>query len=279
MKQRRLFPASPDMPPTPPLGQSLPKPCLARPHSVTPSSTTPCDIGNTQSQTDLAHPRAAVNNEHYYTPSSSRSPSDTESASAADYQEWPFQGFLKRVTIGSQITYNLEFSLSDMPKHLSLSLHSEVLSTSSRESSVEAVVSRRAVTSRKPGKELTKNQESRLAKMVHDDKTWAEIGGHFPGHTLQSLKDNFFTKQGGEASKAGPKAWCEGRWSMNKDSRLLETCGCVGCENVLLYRIVLSVGWNVFAGVSFPFFSTYTYLEPHTVAGSHCKGFFSANAM
>jgi len=41
--------------------------------------------------------------------------------------------------------------------------------------------------------------------MVHDDKTWAEIERHFPVHTLQSLKENFFTKQGGQARKRGRK--------------------------------------------------------------------------
>lgn len=164
------------------------------------------EIGDAQSQTDLAHPPTSVKNDHHYAPPSSRSPSDTEeSAPVAEYQEWPFQGFLKRVTIGNQMTYNLEFSLSHIPEHLNLSLHSEVLSTSSRESSVEAAVSCRAATSRKPGKELTKNQESLLAKMVHEDKTWAEIGRHFPGHTLQSLKENFFTKQGGKPRKRGRK--------------------------------------------------------------------------
>jgi len=204
-KQRRLFPAPPDMPPTPPLEQSSPRPCLARSHNVTPSATQ-FEIGNAQSQTDLAHPLTSVNNDHHYTPPSSRSPSDMEeSASAAEYQEWPLEGFLKRVTIGNRITYNLQFSLSHVPEHLNASLHSEVLITSSRESSVEAAVSRRAVTSRKPCKELTQNQESLLAKMVHDDKTWAEIGQKFPGHTLQSLKENFFTKQGGKPRKRGRK--------------------------------------------------------------------------
>ncbi|KAG4427459.1 hypothetical protein IFR05_017059, partial [Cadophora sp. M221] len=197
-KRRRLFLASPDMPPTPPLKQSSPKPCLARSHNVKPSSTTQFETGIAQSRTDLAHPPTSVNNDHHYTPPSSRSPSDTEeSASGAEFHEWFLQGFLKRITIRDQITYNLEFSLSHVPEHLSLSLHSEVLSTSSRESSVKATVSRRAATSRKPGKELTKNQESLLAKMVHEDKTRAEIGEPFPGHTLKSLKDNFFTKQGG----------------------------------------------------------------------------------
>ncbi|PVH69999.1 hypothetical protein DL98DRAFT_377026, partial [Cadophora sp. DSE1049] len=76
------------------------------------------------------HPLTSVNNDHHYTPPSSHIPSDTdESASAAEYQEWPFQGFLKRVTIGNQITYNLEFSLSHIPEHLNVPLHSEVLST------------------------------------------------------------------------------------------------------------------------------------------------------
>ncbi|KAH6700701.1 hypothetical protein BKA61DRAFT_208150 [Leptodontidium sp. MPI-SDFR-AT-0119] len=206
-KQRRLFPASPDMPLTPPLEQSSPKPpCLARPHNVKPSSTTQFEIGNAQSQTDLAHPPTSVNNDHHHTPPSCRSsPDKGKSASGADFHEWPLQGFLKRVTIGGQITYNLEFSLSHVPEHLNLSLHSEVLSTSSRESSAEAAVPRRAATSRKPGKELTKNQESLLAKMVHEDKTWAEIGQKFTGHTLQSLKENFFTKQGGKPRKRGRK--------------------------------------------------------------------------
>ncbi|KAH6690814.1 hypothetical protein BKA61DRAFT_663374 [Leptodontidium sp. MPI-SDFR-AT-0119] len=66
-KQQRLFLASPDMPPTPPLEQSSPKPCLARARSATPSSTTHLEIGNVQSQTDLAHPPTSVNNDHHYT--------------------------------------------------------------------------------------------------------------------------------------------------------------------------------------------------------------------
>ena len=103
------------------------------------------------------------------------------------------------------MTYNLEFPLSHIPEHLNLSLHSEVLSTSSRESSAEDAVSHKAVTSRKPGKELTESQEIRLAEMVQQDKTWAEIGRMFPGHTLQSLKENF-KKQGGKPRKRDRKA-------------------------------------------------------------------------
>ena len=90
-------------------------------------------------------------------------------------------------------------------EHLHLSLHPEVLDSVSRESLAKAAVSHRVVSTRKPGKVLTKEQESLLAKMVHDDQTWAEIGRHFPGHTLPSLKENFFTEQGGQPRKGGRK--------------------------------------------------------------------------
>ena len=46
----------------------------------------------------------------------SQSPSaDAESILGADYQEYPFQGVFKRVRIGRETTYNLEFSLLDLP--------------------------------------------------------------------------------------------------------------------------------------------------------------------
>lgn len=111
-KKRRLSRVSPDMPPTPPLET---EPCRGQPHSATPSSTTQLEIGDAQSQTDLAHPPTSVNNDHHCTAPSSRSPSDLESASAADYQEWPFQGFLKRVTIGDRMIYNVEIFVVTCP--------------------------------------------------------------------------------------------------------------------------------------------------------------------
>ncbi|KAH7393704.1 hypothetical protein BKA64DRAFT_644433 [Cadophora sp. MPI-SDFR-AT-0126] len=117
-KQRRLLLASPDMPPTPALEQSSPKPHLARPHNVKPSSTTHFEMTMWSPRLIwLTHP--SVNNDHHYTPPRSRSSPDTEkSASGEEYQECPLQGFLKRITIGDQITYNLEFSLSHVPEHL-----------------------------------------------------------------------------------------------------------------------------------------------------------------
>jgi hypothetical protein len=79
-------------------------------------------------------------------------------------------------------------------EHPYLLLHSKVLGFISRELQAKAIISHRVILKRKPGKELTTEQESLLAKIVHKNETWAEIRRHFPGHTLLSLKENFFKK-------------------------------------------------------------------------------------
>jgi hypothetical protein len=106
-------------------------------------------------------------------------------------------------------------------KHSHLSLYSEVLGPVSRESLVKAAVSYRVILTRKPSKELTREQESLLAKIVHDDQTWAEIGRHFPGHTLKSLKENFFIKQRGQPRKRGRKAGVRASWYIYEDETRL----------------------------------------------------------
>jgi hypothetical protein len=51
-----------------------------------------------------------VDNVHHQTSQTSQSPSITvELAPVAEYQEWPFQGFLKCTKIGNKTTFNLEF--------------------------------------------------------------------------------------------------------------------------------------------------------------------------
>ena len=73
--------------------------------------------------------------------------------------------------ISNQIIYNLEFTLLRTCEYPYLLLHSEVLGSISRELLAKAIVSHRVILKRKLGKELTKEQESLLAKMVHDNQT------------------------------------------------------------------------------------------------------------
>jgi hypothetical protein len=71
-----------------------------------------------------------VDNGHHYASRTSRSPSITvESAPVAEYQEWPFQGFLKRIRIRDDVTYNLEFKLPSISEHLHLLIGLKALDT------------------------------------------------------------------------------------------------------------------------------------------------------
>jgi hypothetical protein len=79
---------------------------------------------------------APVANDDHHPLRISRSPSVTvESVLFAEFQEWPFQGFLKRTKIGNTTIYNLEFQLPHIQKHL----YSEALNMrSDKETSAEA---------------------------------------------------------------------------------------------------------------------------------------------
>ena len=57
--------------------------------------------------------------EHRHTSQTFRSPCAATELTA-EYQEWPFQGFLQWTKIGDDITYNLEFKLPPISDHLNL---------------------------------------------------------------------------------------------------------------------------------------------------------------
>ena len=62
-----------------------------------------------------------------------------QSAPVTEYQEWPFQGFLKRTKIGDETTYSLEFRLPCISDCLSLPMTIRSLDTGSdREGSVNS---------------------------------------------------------------------------------------------------------------------------------------------
>ena len=83
-----------------------PKHHLKQPHSLSPSSTTRPEMDEARSQADYGH---------LPTPQTSRSPSArVEPASIAEYQEWPFQGLLKRTRIGKG-----RFTISSSSCHIS----------------------------------------------------------------------------------------------------------------------------------------------------------------
>ena len=50
-----------------------------------------------------------------------------ESVPAAEYQEWPFQGFLKHTKIRNDTTYHLKFKLLCICEHFDVPIDPELL--------------------------------------------------------------------------------------------------------------------------------------------------------
>ncbi|CZR60101.1 uncharacterized protein PAC_09996 [Phialocephala subalpina] len=68
-------------------------------------SRNPSTLRGLVSQADYGHLPTPVDNEHYHTLRSSQSPpAPAKSTPVAEYQEWPFQGFLKRTKIVNETT-------------------------------------------------------------------------------------------------------------------------------------------------------------------------------
>ena len=91
--------------------------------SPSPPPTTRAEIDEAQSQ-DGHGCSSTFTAEQHCASRTSRSPS---AAPVAEYQEWPFQGFLKRIRIGDDVMYNLEFKLPSISEHLQLPIHPKAL--------------------------------------------------------------------------------------------------------------------------------------------------------
>ena len=95
--------------------------------SPPPPPTTRAEIDEAQSQDDDRCSSTFIEEQHY-TSRTSRSPSAAaEAVPAAEYQEWPFQGYLKRIRIGDDVTYNLEFKLLSISEHFHFPINPKAL--------------------------------------------------------------------------------------------------------------------------------------------------------
>jgi hypothetical protein len=144
-KRRKLPSALTHKALTPPLDYNS-KARLREPHSITPPLATQLEVDDTQSQADPGNPPTPIDDEQHHISQTSRSPSAlTESIPIAEYQEWPFQGFLKRTKIGNETTYNLEFKLPCISGRLNLPINPEALHIcSSREALAKAAIPHKA---------------------------------------------------------------------------------------------------------------------------------------
>jgi hypothetical protein len=146
-KQQKLPSAPTHKALTPPLDYNS-KACLRLPHSITPPLAIQLEVNDTQSQADPRILPTAVDDKQYHISQTSQSPSAlTESVPIAEYQKWPFQGFLKHTKIGSETTYNLEFKLLCISGCLNLPINPEALNIcSSRETPARVAIPHKAAT-------------------------------------------------------------------------------------------------------------------------------------
>lgn len=147
-----------------------------------------------------------VDNDHHYTLRTSLSPSITvESAPVAEYQECPFQGFLKRTKIENEITYYLEFQLSHVPEHLHPPILSEALGIcSTKETSAEAATPHNIAAHSKvqPATLWSKRkrvpwkleEHETIHKMKEKSCSWESIHHALPHRTLGAIQVQYSTK-------------------------------------------------------------------------------------
>ena len=167
----------------------------------------PHPLSQARSEVHLQHPATPVDDEHRNTPRASRSPSaPSESVPVAEYQEWPFQGFLKRTKIGNNTTYNLEFQLPHIPDHLHLPIPSEALGNGSdKETPAEASTLHHAMAhskmypaalrSRVKRVRWTPEEDATILKMREEDGcSWEDIHAALPHRSIGTIQVHYSTK-------------------------------------------------------------------------------------
>jgi hypothetical protein len=128
----------------------------------------------------------------------SRSPSaGRESVLVAEYQEWPFEGFLKRTMIENDSTYSLEFRLPCMSKLLQLPIETcdkdvPTMRTTRRKTSYSKV----SIPASQPRIRVGWKEEddTRLVDMKKSGRSWKEIYAAFPDRTPGTIHVRCSTK-------------------------------------------------------------------------------------
>ncbi|TVY93988.1 hypothetical protein LAWI1_G003141 [Lachnellula willkommii] len=168
--------------------------------------TTNLEIDYTQPQANRDYRSISVDNEIHYTPRSSRgSPARAEPAPVAEYQEWPFQGFLKRTKIGADIIYNLEFQLPCTLDRCCLPIATHALDNgSNQEMSAAARTPHSAVShsevepatlQAKRKRVLWTSEENKIVlKMKKEGCQWDEIHAALPHRSPGAIQVQYSTK-------------------------------------------------------------------------------------
>ena len=168
------------------------------------SGPLPCKQARHQSQPRADHrsPSTFVDNSHQYTLRTSRSPS---AAPVAEYQEWPFQGFLKRTKIRDDITYNLKFRLPRIPKNFYVPISADALGNGSDQELAAAAanphntvahskVQRETLQAKRKRVPWTPEKSETILKMKEEGCPWEEIHAAMPHRIPEVIQVQYSTK-------------------------------------------------------------------------------------
>jgi hypothetical protein len=114
-------------------------------------------------------------------------------------------GFFKRITIGNEIRYSMEFSLEELQELCASACPHASQASSDRDFSTRSASSSRQPTQAKnirsgPAPQskrarFTPKEDARLVKLKEKEHwSWDEIEGAFPGRTRASLQVHYSTK-------------------------------------------------------------------------------------
>jgi len=160
--------------------------------SPPPPPTTRAEIDEAQSQDDHGCSSTFVEEQHC-TSRTSRSPSAaSEAVPVAEYQEWPFQGFLKRIRIGDDVTYNLEFKLPSISEHFHLPIDPKALDINHDAAAHSKI--HQAPLKPKKSKVSWVEDDIKLAQMWNEGRSWEYIFAELPHRSEGSIRVRCSTK-------------------------------------------------------------------------------------
>jgi hypothetical protein len=168
------------------------------------------EVEDTQSQEDDGYSSTFVEEQHYASRTSQSPSAASEAVLATEYYKWPFQGFLKRIRIGDNVTYNLEFKLPSISEQLHFPIDPQALDIfPNQKAPAKVPTNHDAATHSKihqsplqPKKrkhvKWTSEEDATLLKMKDEDGcSWEEIAKALPHHIPRTIQPHYYAIRAG----------------------------------------------------------------------------------
>jgi hypothetical protein len=165
---------------------------------ASPSTTTDFAAGDLVAQADHDGIPTDIHIEKDNASRTSRS-SSGEPVPVAEYDEWPFQGFLKRATIGDEITYprtSEDPSQAINPEALEICSSRATVSKppARRKAATHSKVHQTSLQSRKKNAKWTEAEEATVIRMKDRGCSWEEINKELPYRSIGTIQVRYYTK-------------------------------------------------------------------------------------